>query len=210
MSNITIHNISGQSVGEMPLPEDIFGLRPNNAILHEKVLAQLANRRNGNASTKTRAFVSGGGAKPWRQKGTGRARVGSNRSPLWVGGAIIFGPQPRSYRQSFNKAKTQLALKSALSARAKDNAIIVLENLEFSEIKTRQVLQLLNTLKVNGSALFVTNKADEKAEKSIRNLPEVKLIMVNNINVVDLLKYDTLIFTQAALEKIQMQLGQPA
>jgi large subunit ribosomal protein L4 len=209
MSNITIHNISGQAVGEMPLNDEIFTLRPNTAVLHEKVLAQLANRRSGTASTKTRAFVRGGGAKPWKQKGTGRARVGSNRSPLWVGGAVIFGPLPRSYRQSFNKTKTVLALKSALSARAKDNAIIVLDNLEFPEIKTKHVTELLKALKVDGSALFITVTADEKTEKSIRNLRGIKLMIINNINVIDLLKYDTLIFTRAALEKIQIQLGQP-
>lgn len=207
MSNITIHNISGQAVGEMVLKDDIFTIRPNTAVLHEKVLAQLANRRSGTASTKTRAFVRGGGIKPWRQKGTGRARVGSNRSPLWVGGAVIFGPLPRSYRQSFNKTKTELALKSALSTRVKDNAIIVLDNLAFPGIKTKQVSELLKTLKVDGSVLFIADKVDEKTEKSVRNLRDIKLIMVNTINVIDLLKYDTLIFTQAALEKVQVQLG---
>lgn len=209
MSNIIIHNLSGESVGEMQLRDDIFTIRPNNAVLHEKVLAQLANRRRGTASTKTRAFVRGGGAKPWRQKGTGRARVGSNRSPLWVGGAVLFGPQPRSYRQSFNKTKTKLAIKSALSAKAKENAIIVLEKLEFSEIKTKQIAQLFKTLKVNNSVLFITANADIKIAKSISNLRDTKLIMDNNINVIDILKYDTLIFTRAALEKIQNQLGQP-
>jgi large subunit ribosomal protein L4 len=210
MSNITIHNISGQAVGEIALKDEIFAIRPNTAVLHEKVLAQLANRRSGTASTKTRAFVRGGGAKPWRQKGTGRARVGSNRSPLWVGGAVLFGPLPRSYRQSFNKTKTELALKSALATRAKDKAIMVLDNLDFPEIKTKQVLALLKTLKVDGSVLFITDKVDEKTEKSVRNLRGTKLINVNNINVIDLLKYDTLIFGQAALEKIQVQLGKPA
>ncbi|MFB3897203.1 MAG: 50S ribosomal protein L4 [bacterium] len=207
MSNITIHNISGQAVGEIALRDEIFAIRPNTAVLHEKVVAQLANRRSGTASTKTRAFVSGGGTKPWRQKGTGRARVGSNRSPLWVGGAVLFGPLPRSYRQSFNKTKTELALKSALATRAQDKAIIVLNNLDFPEIKTKQVTELFKALKIDGSVLFITDKAEEKAEKSVRNLRDTKLIQVNNINVFDLLKYNTLIFTQAALEKIQVQLG---
>lgn len=207
MSNITIHNISGQSVGEIALKDEIFAIRPNNAVLHEKVVAQLANRRSGTASTKTRAFVSGGGTKPWRQKGTGRARVGSNRSPLWVGGAVLFGPLPRSYRKSFNKIKTELAIKSALASRAQDKAIVVLDNLDFPEIKTKQVSELLKTLKIAGSVLFVTDKANEKSEKSVRNLRDTKMIRVNNINVIDLLRYDTVIFTQAAIERIQEQLG---
>ncbi|MDI6783871.1 MAG: 50S ribosomal protein L4 [bacterium] len=194
----------------MSLREDIFAIPPNKKLLHEKVVAQLANRRRGTAATKTRAFVSGGGAKPWRQKGTGRARVGSNRSPLWVGGAVIFGPQPRSYKQSFNKKKTQAALKSAFATRMQDGAIIVLDKLELAEIKTKQIAELLKTFKVNGSALFTTVNADPKVEKSIRNLANTKLITTNNINVLDLLKYDTLIFSKDAFEEIQKRFGAPA
>jgi large subunit ribosomal protein L4 len=209
MSNIAIHNRTGQSVGEMPLRDDLFSITPNKAVLHEKIVAQLANRRRGTAATKTRAFVSGGGAKPWRQKGTGRARVGSNRSPLWVGGAVIFGPQPRSYKQSFNKKKTLVALRSALATRMQEGAIIVLDKLELAEIKTKQIAELLKIFKVDGSALFTMVNADPKIEKSIRNLANTKLITVNNINVFDLIKYDTLIFSKDALEQIQSRLGQP-
>ncbi|MCX7919472.1 MAG: 50S ribosomal protein L4 [bacterium] len=207
MNTIPIHTITGEITGEMVLQDELFNAEPNPAVIHEKLVAQLANRRQGTAATKNRALVSGGGAKPWRQKGTGRARAGSNRSPLWVGGGVVFGPQPRSYKQAINKKKTKLALRSVLAIRFREGAILVLERFELPEIKTKQIVSLFKNLNLTGSILVIIEQPNEPLMKSIRNIANTKLLTIQNINVFDLLKYNRIIFTKAALETIQSQLA---
>ena len=206
MAKITLHNMAGTTAGELELKDSVFSVESNNAVVQEMVVAQLANRRRGTASTKRRDEVRGGGAKPWRQKGTGRARVGSNRSPLWVGGGSIFGPKPRKYTQKTTKKKTQLALCSALSDRLKEGKIVVLDKLQVEEIKTKPMVELLQKLDGLNGTLLVLEKADEKIEKSTRNLPEVKVCTTENINVYDILRFSKIIFDKSAILKIEKSL----
>jgi len=188
------------------LKDEIFGVKPRSHLLHQVVAMQLNNRRAGTAATKTRGFVRGGGKKPWRQKGTGRARAGSIRSPLWVGGGTIFGPQPRDYSYRLPKQARREALLSALSLKNRDGKIIVLDKLELAEAKTKFMRKILGDLQVK-SALIVIPQSDEKVERSARNLPGVKVLRAEGLNVYDLLRFEHLILTQRALRLLEERLA---
>jgi large subunit ribosomal protein L4 len=207
MPKVAVYNMDGNQVGELDLTDGIFGIEVNEAVLHQAVTMQLANQRQGTASTKTISMVSGGGAKPWRQKGTGRARHGSIRSPLWRGGAVTFGPHPRSFAQKMPKKMRRLALKSALSAKTQNNELVVLEQLEISEPKTKTVVQLLNNLNADKRALIITANIEENVVKSARNLSGVKTIEATGLNVYDILNADKLIITKDAVAKVEEVLG---
>jgi large subunit ribosomal protein L4 len=191
---------------EPSLNEAIFGIKPRTHLLHQAVVMQLANRRTGSAATKSKGFVSGGGKKPWRQKGTGRARAGSIRSPIWVGGGTVFGPQPRDYSYRMPRTARRAALLSALSLKKRENKIIVVDKLELEQAKTKIMVQALAELKV-ASALLVIPQADVKIERSARNLPNVKVLRVEGLNVYDLLHYEHLILTDEALKILQEKLA---
>ncbi|HOK42158.1 MAG TPA: 50S ribosomal protein L4 [Thermoclostridium caenicola] len=203
MPKVDVYNMDGQKVGDMILSDDIFGVEINTVAMHAAVVNILANARQGTQSTKTRAEVRGGGRKPWRQKGTGRARHGSIRSPQWVGGGIALGPKPRSYKYTLPKKVRRLALKSALSSKVLENDIVVLDDLKLDEIKTKQMVKVLNNLKVDSSALIVLPAVDEKVIKSSRNICGVKTALVNTINTYDILKYKKFIATREAIAKIE-------
>ena len=188
------------------LKEEIFGVKSRPHLLHQTVVMQLANRRAGTAATKSKGFVSGGGKKPWRQKGTGRARAGSIRSPIWVGGGTVFGPQPRDYSYRLPRKARREALLSALSLKNRDGKILVLDKLELEEAKTRLMVKALAELKVE-SALIVIAQADDKIERAARNLPKIKVIRVAGLNVYDLVRYDHLIFTEGALKLLEERLA---
>ena len=188
------------------LKEEIFGVKTRPHLLHQTVVMQLANRRSGTAATKSKGFVSGGGKKPWRQKGTGRARAGSIRSPIWVGGGTIFGPQPRDYSYRMPRKARREALLSALSLKNRDGKIIVVDKLEFEEAKTKLMVKALADLKVE-SALIVIAQSDDKIERAGRNLAKVKVLRVEGLNVYDLVRYDHLIFTEGALKLLQERLA---
>lgn len=191
---------------EPTLNEAIFGAKPRTHLLHQAVVMQLANRRTGSAATKSKGFVSGGGKKPWRQKGTGRARAGSIRSPIWVGGGTVFGPQPRDYSYRMPRTARREALLSALSLKKRENKLIVVDKLELEQAKTKLMVQALAELKV-ASALLVIPQADAKIERSARNLPNVKVLRVDGLNVYDLLRYEHLILTEQALKILQEKLA---
>lgn len=203
MAKVDVYNIEGAVTGSIELSDAIFGIEPNQDVLHRAVLNQLANRRQGTHSTKTRSEVRGGGRKPYRQKGTGRARQGSTRSAQHVGGGIIFGPKPRDYSYTLPKKVRRLAMKSALSVKVAEGKLIVLESLELAEIKTARMVQILDNLKAGQSTLLVTYTRDEKIEKSTRNIIGVKTALVNTINVFDILKFDKFVVTQEAVMKVQ-------
>jgi len=191
---------------EPTLNEAIFGAKPRTHLLHQAVVMQLANRRTGSAATKSKGFVSGGGKKPWRQKGTGRARAGSIRSPIWVGGGTVFGPQPRDYSYRMPRTARREALLSALSLKKRENKVIVVDKFELDQAKTKLMVQALAELKV-ASALLVIPQADAKIERSARNLPKVKVLRVEGLNVYDLLRYEHLILTDDALKILQEKLA---
>ena len=191
---------------EPTLSEAIFGAKPRTHLLHQAVVMQLANRRTGSAATKSKGFVSGGGKKPWRQKGTGRARAGSIRSPIWVGGGTVFGPQPRDYSYRMPRTARREALLSALSLKKRESKLIVVDKLELEQAKTKLMVQALAELKV-ASALLVIPQADAKIERSARNLPNVKVLRVDGLNVYDLLRYEHLILTEQALKILQEKLA---
>lgn len=204
MPKVALYDANGAQVGEIDLNEEIFGIEPNKAVLYEFVKMQLANKRVGNASTKTRAEVRGGGKKPWRQKGTGRARVGSSRNPLWKGGGITFGPRPRDYSYKLPRKVRRLALKSALSSKVKGNTIVVVDEITLNEPKTKDMVKILSSLNVNqNNTLVVTSNDDINVGKSARNIPGVKPIKADFINVYDVLKYDTLLITKDAVARIE-------
>ena len=202
MAKIDILNLSGAVVGSMDLSDDIFGIEPNAAAMRTVVLNILANRRQGTHSTKTRSEVRGGGKRPYRQKGTGRARHGSTRSAQYVGGGIIFGPKPRSYSYTVPKKIRRLAMKSAFSSKMADSKIVVVDALDFDTMKTKNMVDFMKAIKVADSALVVLGGKNENVEKASRNLPTVKTALVNTINVFDILKYDSFIMTKEAAEKI--------
>ncbi|MBO1264784.1 50S ribosomal protein L4 [Proteiniclasticum sp. SCR006] len=202
MPTVGLFNIEGKKVGDVSLNEKVFNVEVNKAVLHQVVVAQLANKRQGTQSAKTRAEVRGGGIKPWRQKGTGRARQGSIRSPQWVGGGIVFAPKPRDYRVSLPKSMRKVAMKSALTAKVMENEMIVLENLEFDAPKTKDMVTMLKAFDVK-KALIITAESNENVYKSGRNVEGIQVMPVNNINVYDLLKYDNLIITQDAVSKLE-------
>jgi large subunit ribosomal protein L4 len=204
---VSVRNMAGETVSEIELRDDIFGVEPHEAVMHQAVLRQLANARLGTADTKTRAEVSGGGRKPWRQKHTGRARQGSTRSPIWKGGGVVFGPHPRSYRMQMPRKMRRLALRSALSARAADSSIVLLENLALEAPKTSGMLDVLDNLQIESSALILLPEHDVNVEQSASNIPDVKTLQATCLNVIDILKYDKLIVPVKALEVIERILG---
>lgn len=199
MTTIDLRTQDGGVAGSVELNDAIFGLEPNIHVLHQVVTAQLAARRSGSASTKTRAEVRGGGAKPYAQKGTGRARAGSTRSPQFRGGGVVHGPRPRSYAQKVNKKMIQLALNSALSDRAQSERLLVVDAWKFATPKTKDALQAIEALKLVGKLLIVVDEQDQLAERSFRNIPNVQLVQRNELNAYDILCCDWLVFTQATL-----------
>ncbi len=204
---VAVRNIQGETVGEVELRDDIFGLEPNVPVMHQALVRQLANARLGTHKTKKRGEVRGGGRKPWRQKGTGRARQGSIRAPQWRGGGTVFGPQPRSYRQKMPRKMRHLAYRSALSVKAQQGQIVVLDALQMEAPKTREMLDILERLEVDSSALLLLLQRDESVEKSVKNIPDVKTIRASYLNVRDLLNYDYLVMPVGALEVIEGIVG---
>jgi len=202
MPTVGLFNKEGQKVGDIQLAENIFAAPINSSVMHQVVVAQLANKRQGTQSTKTRAEVSGGGIKPWRQKGTGRARQGSTRSPQWIHGGIVFAPKPRDYSMAIPKKMKRVALKSALSSKVVDNNIVVLESLELAAPKTKEIVSMLNAFEAK-KTLIVTAESNENIYKSARNIEGVAVLPVNNLNVYDLLKYEKFIVTKEAVSKIE-------
>ena len=203
---IPVFSSERQPVGEIELPLAIAQQPPREHLLFETVRMQLANRRAGTAATKTRGFVRGGGKKPWKQKGTGRARSGSTRSPIWVGGATIFGPQPRSYEYRLPKSARRTALQAALADKYRDGALVVVNEIELAEMKTKRMVEFLARLQLGNSVLIVIPEANERIEKSARNLPGVRVLRCEGLNVYDLLRYRQVLFTQAALQKVTERL----
>ena len=203
MAKIDIKDLTGAVKGSIELSDEIFGIEPNEVAMSTVVRNQLANRRQGTQKTKTRSEVSGGGKRPYRQKGTGRARHGSERSAQYVGGGIIFGPNPRSYSYTVPKKVKRLALKSALSSKVADQKLIVVENMDLDEVKTATVAKALKAIGAGNSSLIVLEDVNKNAELSARNIKDVKTALVNTINVLDILKYDSFVATKAAVEKIE-------
>ena len=203
MPKIDVYNVEGKKVSDVELKENVFGIVPNEEIVHSVLLNFLANQRQGTQSTKTRSEVSGCGRKPWRQKGTGRARQGSIRAPQWIGGGIALGPKPRSYKYRVNKKERRLAIKSVLSSKVLENQLTVVDKFAFDEIKTKQMVNALENLKVTGKTLVVLPEKDEKVQKSARNIENVKTTLVNTINVYDLLKYTNLVLTFDTVKKLE-------
>ena len=203
MLKTNVYDMSGKLVGEIELPEALFGVEPNQAVVHDVVKNHLANCRQGTQSALTRAEVSGGGRKPWRQKGTGRARQGSTRAPQWTHGGIVFAPKPRDYSYTLNKKARRLALKSALSAKAAETAIVVIDSIQMEAPKTAEFAKFLNAVGVQGKALVVTAEANENVVKSGRNIPGCEITFANLINVYDIVNANKLVVDQAALAKIE-------
>ena len=202
MANVTVYNMEGNEVGTMELNDAVFGVEINEHLVHLAVVRQLANNRQGTQKAKTRSEVSGGGRKPFRQKGTGRARQGSIRAPQWKGGGVVFAPKPRDYSFKLNKKVKKLALQSALTSKVAENKIIVLENLDLAEVKTKEMAKVLGNINA-GKALIVMEGSNKNAILSARNIPEVKTASVNTINTYDVLKYNTLVVTKEAVVKIE-------
>ena len=202
MANVSVYNMEGNEVGTLELNDAVFGGNVNEHLVHLAVVSQLANKRQGTQKAKTRSEVSGGGRKPWKQKGTGHARQGSTRSPQWTGGGVVFAPTPRDYTIKLNKKERKLALKSALTSRVNENKFIVVDELKFDEIKTKKFQNVLNNLKVS-RALVVVGDDSANAVKSARNIPAVKTAFVNTINVYDILKYNTVVATKTAVAAIE-------
>ena len=203
MPKVAVYNIEGASVGEIELADNIFGIEINKALLHQVVRMQMNNKRQGTQSAKTRAEVRGGGAKPWRQKGTGRARHGSIRSPIWVGGGVTFAPKPRDYSFRIPRKMRRLALKSALSSKVENSQILVLDELKLEQPKTKEMVKVLKNLKVDGKALLVLPEKDEMVARASGNIQGVKLASVNTLNVLDILNYDKFIITKEAAQKVE-------
>ena len=202
MATVSVYNMEGKEVGTMDLNDAVFGVEVNEHLVHMAVVAQLANKRQGTQKAKTRSEVSGGGKKPWRQKGTGHARQGSTRAPQWTGGGVVFAPAPRDYTIRLNKKEKRLALKSALTSRVLENKLIVVDELKFDEIKTKNFQNTMKNLKVE-KALVVLNENDANVVLSARNIPAVKTALTNTINVFDILKYNTVIVTKDAVATIE-------
>lgn len=202
MANVKVYNIEGKEVGTLELNDAVFGVEINDHLVHMAVVQQLANKRQGTQSAKTRAEVSGGGRKPWRQKGTGHARQGSTRSPQWKGGGVVFAPKPRDYSFKMNKKEKALAIKSALTSKVNEAKFFVLDDLSFDEIKTKKMKTVLGNLKLE-RALVVLGDKNDNVQLSARNLPKVRTVLTNSINVYDILKYDTMVLTKDAVAKIE-------
>lgn len=207
MPKVAVYNLEGQTVGEMELSDVVFGAPVNEALLHQAVVMYLANQRQGTASTKTRGEVRGGGRKPWRQKGTGRARHGSIRSPIWVGGGVVFGPKPREYRQKMPKKARRAALRSALSEKVREGNLIVLESLTLPEPKTKLMAGVLNRLAAERKPLIVLAERDRNVELSTRNLPGAATMQATDVNVYQVLVHDKLVLTKDAVAKLEEALG---
>lgn len=203
MPKIDVYDINGKKVKELELNEVVFGIEPNEAVVHSVLVNFLANQRQGTQNTKTRSEVSGGGKKPWRQKGTGRARQGSIRAPQWIKGGIALGPKPRSYKYTVNKKERALAIRSVLSAKVLENELVVVDNMPLKEIKTKEMVKALNNLKVEGKALIMLPTKNENIQKSARNIEGVKTTLVETINVYDLLKYNKLVVTEDTVKKLE-------
>ncbi|MCD8502102.1 MAG: 50S ribosomal protein L4 [Bacillaceae bacterium] len=203
MPKVTLYNQTGSQVGDFELSDSVFGIEPNESVLFDAVVMQQASQRQGTHATKGRSEVRGGGRKPWRQKGTGRARQGSIRSPQWVGGGVVFGPQPRGYAYKLPKKQRRLALKSALSSKVNAEEIRVLDALNFDAPKTKEMLTVLNGLSVEKKALVVTADYNNAVALSARNIPGVKFVTADGVNVLDVLNYDNLIITQDAVKKVE-------
>ena len=202
MAKVSVYNIEGKVVGDMELNDAVFGVEVNTHLVHQAVVLQLANKRQGTQSAKTRSEVSGGGRKPWRQKGTGHARQGSTRSPQWTGGGIVFAPKPRDYSFKMNKKEKNLALKSVLTTKVAENKFIVVDGLSFDEIKTKNMVNVLKNLEVK-KALVVTDDDNKNVTLSSRNIPGVKTAFTNTINVYDILKYDKMVVAKDEISKIE-------
>ena len=203
MPKIDVYDINGKKVKELELNEAVFGIEPNEAVVHSVLVNFLANQRQGTQSTKTRSEVSGGGRKPWRQKGTGRARQGSIRAPQWIKGGIALGPKPRSYKYTVNKKERQLAVKSVLSSKVLENELVVVDSLPLNDIKTKEMVKALSNLKVEGKALVVLKEENAEFEKSARNVPGVKVVLTNNVCVYDLLNSNKVLFTTESVKALE-------
>ena len=203
MSKVAIYNIDGEKVGELELLKEVFDVEIKEYAVHQVVVAQLANKRQGTQSAKTRAEVSGGGKKPWRQKGTGRARQGSIRSPQWIHGGVVFAPKPRDYRMNISKTLRKVAIKSVLTSKVREDNMLVLNDISFDAPKTKNMVKVLNNLNVDSKLLLVTENVNKNVYRSSTNLQDVKVIPVNNINVYDLLRYEKLIITQGAVKRLE-------
>ena len=203
MPKIDVYDMQGKKVSDVELKDEIFGIEPNEAVVHSVLVNFLANQRQGTQNTKTRAEVRGGGRKPWRQKGTGRARQGSIRAPQWIKGGIALGPKPRSYKYSVNKKEKRLAIKSCLSSKVLENELVVVDSLPLKEIKTKEMVKALNNLKVEGKTLILLPEKNETVQKSARNIEGEKTTLVNTINVYDLLKYKNLVITLDTVKKLE-------
>ena len=202
MASVSVYNMAGKEVGNMDLSDEVFGIEINENLVHQAVLQQLADNRQGTQKAKTRSEVSGGGRKPWKQKGTGHARQGSTRSPQWTHGGMVFAPVPRDYSFKMNKKEKRIALKSALTSRVQDNKFIVLDELKLDEIKTKKFQEVLNALKVD-KAIVILDSMDKNAILSARNIPDVITAQINTINTYDIMKYNTVITTRAAVQKLE-------
>lgn len=207
---VPLKNMAGQTVGEVELQDEVFAVPVNEAVMHQALVRQRANARLGTVQTKTRSMVSGGGRKPWRQKGTGRARQGSIRAPQWKGGGVVFGPHPRSYEQKMPRKMRRLALRSALSVKAGEEHVVVVDELAMDRPKTKEIVAMLGRLDVNGSALILLHEPIWSVEQAASNLPQVKTLRTCSLNVADLLGYDYVIMPRAAVEAVHQHLGQPA
>ena len=202
MANVAVYNMEGKEVGTMELNDAVFGVEINEHLVHLAAVSQLANKRQGTQKAKTRSEVSGGGRKPWRQKGTGHARQGSTRAPQWTGGGVVFAPVPRDYTVKMNKKEKRAALKSALTSRVQESKLVVVDELKFDEIKTKKMQGVLNALNVK-KALIVLKDNDQNVLLSARNIADVRTVLTSTLNVFDILKYDTVVVTKAAVEKIE-------
>ncbi len=202
MANVSVYNMEGSVVGSLELNDKVFAAPINEHLVHMAVVSQLANKRQGTQSAKTRSEVSGGGKKPWRQKGTGHARQGSTRAPQWTGGGVVFAPKPRDYSIKMNKKEKAAAIRSALTSRVNENKFYVLDELKLDEVKTKKMVAVLNNLNVN-KALVVTAEKDDNVVLSSRNIPTVRAAFTNTINVYDILKYDTVVITKDAVAKLE-------
>ena len=202
MSKVSVYNMEGNQVGDIELNDAVFGVEVNEHLVHMAVVQQLANNRQGTQKAKTRSEVRGGGRKPWRQKGTGHARQGSTRAPQWTGGGMVFAPVPRDYSFKLNRKEKRAALKSALTSRVQENKLVVLDELKFDEIKTKKFAEVLKNLNLD-KALVVLNENDQNVVMSAKNIPTVKTAQVNTINVYDVLKYNTVVLTKAAVESLE-------
>ncbi|PTM54684.1 50S ribosomal protein L4 [Desmospora activa] len=207
MPKVNVLDMNGSQVGELELSESVFGIEPNEAVLHDAVVMQQASQRRGTHAVKNRSAVRGGGRKPWKQKGTGRARHGSIRSPIWVGGGVVFGPTPRSYAYKLPKKVRRLAIRSALSSKVKADSLVVLDQLSLEAPKTKEMVQVLNNLNADRKALVVSNSFDENVALSARNIPGVKVIDTDGLNVLDVLNYDKVIITRDAVSRVEEVLG---